>query len=561
MPEKHKLRNIPFFGDLDDTVLDAISRRLQREHYHKGANVFMEDEPGNCMYIIESGQVKAISEKNGREKIFNYFGPGNFFGEMALLLGDNRSATARVVIDADLLVLYKQDLEDLLNQHPSIAMMMTREMGRRLGHTNREPETKDEYNIIAAMGQAVPALARNLAQVTGEPVCLCDLGGLANVTLDPTVLERSGVVLMREAANLGAEDLPEHLGNLVEQFYWVVLCVAPYETPLTLKTLELADVTIQLGAEVQAWTQDIKSKAFWRAGTDDVSIRRMARRIAQRLVGLALSSGNARGIAHIGVLKVLEHEGIPIDMIAGTSAGAVFGSMYAAGRPISGLVEFALSVQRLYNFFTGFRFWDFRLPPRSGLIKGNMVLGYFRKWLNDKTFDELRIPLYIIATDLISGEEVVFDRGPVADAVRASMSVIGFLEPASVSGRFLIDGGSVNPVPTQLLADKGISIILASNVIPSLEDRIHRRELRREGKLPNVMGILSGAMEIMESEIIKTRMGPVDVLIQPDVARYGTFDYDKVAELVKVGEEAARAQMSAIKQLVAPHPRKPLRAA
>jgi NTE family protein len=439
-------------------------------------------------------------------------------------------------------------------------MMMTREMGRRLGHTNREPEAKDEFNIVAAMGPAVPALARNLAQVTGEPVCLCDLGGLANVTLNPAAFARSGVVLLRDAENMGSEDLPERLGHLVEQYYWVILCIAPYETPLTFKAMELADVTIQLGAAGQVWTRQMTSKAFWRAETDDVSIRRMARRIAQRLVGLALSSGNARGIAHIGVIKVLQEEGIPIDMIAATSAGAVFGSLYAAGRTIPELVDFAKDVQHKYNFFTGFRFWDFRLLPRSGLIKGNMVLNYFRKLLSDKTFDDLPIPLYIVATDLISGEEVVFDHGPVAEAVRASMSVIGVFEPAYVSGRFLIDGGSVNPVPTQLLADKGISIILASNVIPSLEDRIHRRELRREGKLPNVMGILMGAMEIMESEIIKTRMGPVDVLIQPEIARYGTFDYDKVYELIRRGEEAARAQSSAIKQLIAPHPRKPLRA-
>jgi predicted acylesterase/phospholipase RssA len=144
----------------------------------------------------------------------------------------------------------------------------------------------------------------------------------------------------------------------------------------------------------------------------------------------------------------------------------------------------------------------------------------------------------------------------VAEAVRASMSVIGVFEPAQVAGRFLIDGGSVNPVPTQLLADKGISIILASNVIPSLEDRIHRRELKREGKLPNVIGIVSGAMEIMESEIIKSRMGPVDILISPDIARYGTMEYDKANEIIKRGEEAARAQIPAIRQRLAPNPRK-----
>ncbi|MDE3087794.1 MAG: cyclic nucleotide-binding domain-containing protein, partial [Chloroflexota bacterium] len=256
---KHDLRTIPFFSDLSDDILDAISQRLQREHYHKGTSVFMEDEPGDCMYLIESGQVKVISEKDGREKIFGFLGPGNFFGEMALLLGDKRSATARVVIDADLLVLYKQDLEDLLNLYPRIAMMMTRELGRRLERSNREREEKEAYNLVAAMGLAIPSLARHLAQVTGEPVCLFDLGGLANVTLNREALAEAGVVLMRDAELPSTEELPGRLSNLVERFYWVLLCVAPYEMPLTLKAMELADITVQIGAEEQAWTKQLSA--------------------------------------------------------------------------------------------------------------------------------------------------------------------------------------------------------------------------------------------------------------------------------------------------------------
>jgi len=560
MPTKHNLRSIPFFSDLDETVLDAISRRLRREHYHKDANIFVEDAPGDCMYIIESGQIKIVSDKDGPEKVLGYMGPGNFFGETALLLGDKRSGTARVVIDADVLVLHKQDLDELLNQHPAIAVMMTRELGRRLGRSSQAQEKKEEFNMVAAMGRAVPTLARYLAQLTGESVCLYDLGGLANVTLNPAPLAQAGVVLQRDKETPGAEDLPERLSHLIEQYYWVLLCIAPYETPLTLKAMELAGITVRVGADEQSWTRQLPAKTFWRSDASEASIRRMARRISRRLVGLALSSGNARGIAHIGVLKVLQEEGVPIDLIAGTSAGAVFGSMYAAGRTIPELIEFAVKIQSQFNFFSGFRYWDFQLPPHSGLINGNEVLKYFRKWLANKTFDDLTIPMYIVTTDLISGEEVVFDRGPVAEAVRASMSVIGILAPAYVSGRFLIDGGSVNPVPSQLLADKGVNIILASNVIPSLEDRLHRRDLRREGRLPNIVGILTGAMEIMESEIIKTRMGPVDVLIQPDVARYGTMEYEKVGELIQRGEEAARAQIPAIRQLLAPRARKPLRA-
>jgi NTE family protein len=554
---KHNLRSIPFFSDLDDNVLEAISRRLQREHYHKDAAVFLEDEPGDCMYLIESGQIKVVSEKGSQEKIFTYLGPGNFFGEMAVLLGDRRSATARVVIDADLLVLRKNDLDELLETHPQIAVLMTQELGRRLVRSNTAVTVRDEFNIVAILGNAAPAMARHLAQVTGEQVYLLDLGGLANMTLDPVALQLANVRLVRGNDILDPEGLADRLSKLVEQFYWVLLVVAPYEIPLTLKAMELADITLQIGGKEPSWLRATMSKGFWRTEENDPALRRTARRICQRLVGIALSSGNARGIAHIGVLKVLEEEGIPIDMIAGTSAGAIFAAMFAAGRSIDEMIQFSAGVQRQYNFLTGFRYWDFCLPPRSGLIKGDKVLNYLRKWVKNKSFEQLSIPTFIIATDLISGEEIVFDHGPVAEAMRASMSVIGIMEPAHVAGRFLIDGGSVNPVPTQLLADKGISIILASNVIPGLEERLHRRELKREGKLPNIVGILLGAMEIMESEIIKSRLGPVDVLIQPDIERYATLDYDKYGEIIKRGEEAAREQIVNIKQRLAPRPRPP----
>lgn len=553
---KHDLRAIPFFSELPDDVLDGIARRLHRKHYHKDAVIFNEGEPGDCTYIVETGQVKVVSEKTGREIIYSYLGPGSFFGEMALLLGGKRSATVRVVIDADLLVLHQRDLEDLLKQHSSLAVLMTRELSRRLGRLEQMPMLREEFNMVVVMGPAASTLARYLVQVTGEQVLMLDLGGLANVTLDPATLARSKVVLMRGDEVVGPEGLAQQLSHLVQQYFWVFLCVAPYEKPLTLKAIELADIVIHIGREQPAWLKEVATRGLWHSDGRGQSLQRTARRIAQRLVGIALSSGNARGMAHIGVFKVLEEEGIPIDMIAGTSAGSIFGAMYAAGRTVEEMTEFAVNVQRQYNVLTGLRFWDVRIPPRAGLIKGNMVLNYLRKWVNGKTFDQLSIPLYIVAADLVSGEEIVFDRGPVAEAMRASMSVIGIFEPAQVAGRFLIDGGAVNPVPTQLLADKGAHVILASNVIPGLEERLHRRELKREGKLPNVVGIVMGAMEIMESEIIKTRMGPVDVLIQPDIERYGTLEYDKALEIIQRGEEAARTQIPAIRQLLAPRPRR-----
>ncbi len=555
------LRTIPFLSDLEDMVLERLVQRLQHVHYQRGSIVFSEDETGDCMYLIESGQVRLAAGKNGQEKPVALLGPGNFFGETALLLDQKRGMSAQVVLDADLLVLRKDVLDELMQEHPAVAVTITRELTRRLGVATQTLAARDEFKIIVAAGPTAPRLARFLAAATGEDVLLYDVGGLPNVTLDPADLAQAGVFIGRSRAPLGADALASQLSALVGQYYWAVLSIAPYETPSTLKALELADWTIALGRAARNWLKTVSSKELWYSDENDKSLQKLVRRITRRQVGLALSSGNARGFAHIGVFEVLEREGIPIDMMAGTSAGAVFGGLYAAGRSLAEIRAFAVEVQRLYRFTTGFRYWDFSIPPRTGLIKGNMVLAHFRRWLRNKNFDDLLIPLYIIATDLISGEEIVFERGPVAEAIRASMSVMGILEPAHVGDRYLIDGGSVNPVPSQLLVDKGMDIVIASNVIPSLEDRIHRRELKREGRLPNAAGILIGAMEIMESEIIKTRMGRVDVLIEPDVARYGTTEYDKVHELIRRGQEAAAGQMDGIRQLLAPRPRPPLRTA
>jgi NTE family protein len=554
---RHDLRNIPFLGELTDEALAAISQRLRREHYHKGETVFVEGDYGDRMYIIESGQVKVVSDQEGIERIFSYLNPGNFFGETALLLGEPRSATVRVVIDAELLVLTQNDLEDLIRHYPSIALQISRELGRRLRHTTHTPAETEEIGIIAVIGRAAPLLARYIGQYSQEPVYLLDLGGLANVTLDRAALAEAQVVYERADEALETEALPIRLGELVQKYFWILLAVAPYETPLTMKAIDLADITAQLGREGQRWGERIAPRGLWHVADNDRQIRRLARRITRRLVGLALSSGNARGMAHIGVLKVLEANRIPIDMIAATSAGAVFGSQYAAGRSIREMTEFARNVQYQYDFRTGFRFWDVRFPPREGLIRGDVVLQYLRAQVYGKRFEDLETPLYVVATDVISGEEVVFDHGDVGQAVRASMSVIGIFEPTRVADRFLVDGGAVNPVPTGILADKGANIVIASNVIPSLQARLHRQAQRQQMRPPNVIGIVMGAMEIMESEIIKSRMSPVDVLIQPDVARYATLEYDKALEIIRAGEEAAAREVARIQQLLTPRPRRP----
>lgn len=552
---KHGLRLIPFFSDLEDNVLEAIERRCFRARYKKGDAIFQEGDYGDRMYLIESGQIKVVSEENGQEKIYSFLGPGNFFGETAMLTGEPRNATVRVVIDTEVVVLPKRDFEELLKQHPSLGLNLSRELGRRLTRTLHEPVQVDQYNLVAVVGERALALARELARITGEEVLIFDLGGMKETTPDVPTLAQENVLFARVAETLEPEELATRLSTLVQEYYWIVFSLPTAETPLTKKAMELAAVSVQISNDLGDWLRP-SGKDFWRVPDNPISIARLARRVSQRQVGIALSSGNARGFAHIGVLKVLLEEQIPIDVIAATSIGAIVGALFAAGRSIEEITQFALNVQKQYNFFTGFRFWDFGLPPRSGLLRGKAVHKYLREWLQDRNFSDLDIPLHLVAADAISGEEVIFSNGPVADAVRASISVIGVFEPAHLGNRFLIDGGAVNPVPTSVLQNHGCNIILASSVIPNLQDRLHRKQAQASGRAPNVAVIVMGAMEIMESEIIKTRMSGVHVLIKPDIARYNTLDYSKATEIIRVGEEAARLEVANIKQLIAPRPRK-----
>jgi len=546
------LRRIPFFSELPGDVLKAISARLHLERYRKGEVVFFEGSSGDSMYLIESGQVKIVSNINGEERLFAYLGPGNFFGEMALLLGEPRSATIKVDIDAELWVLQKADMDELLEQYPAIAVTISRELSHRLRETDQQPTKLHEYRIMAVIGERIGDLALSLAQQTGEQVLLFDLGGLCQSKLDLEALSRSSVTLLdsQSTSYLMAGGLAESLGSLVERFDRVLLCILPQKSEVTIKAIELADVTIHIGPGKENWVEQIAIKGHWHVADEPAAIDRVARRIAQRLVGLALSSGGARGIAHVGVLHVLEEEGIPIDLVAGTSAGSLFGALYAAGLSLDEITDFALGLKDKVNL-RGW-LWDFNLPPRSGLIRGQRTLDYIDKILGYKTFSDLKVPLYIVAADILSGEEVIFDSGSVAEAVRASLSVIGVLSPAFVQGRYLIDGGAVNPVPTDILAQKDADIIIASSVISSLEEQAHYRQAKKGESSPNFLEVVMNMMGIMEREIIKTKMMPVDVVINPRVGIYSFIEFDKAKDLIRLGEEAAQEEIGRMKELISP---------
>jgi len=546
------LLQIPFFRSLPPATLRAIYARLQQVHMEQGEVVFTEQSLGDSMYLIESGQVKVSihTGENQQEKIINYLGPGNFFGEMALLLDQRRTATVTVTIDADLWMLRKADMDELLAEHPVIALQITRELSRRLSDVVTEIKKRPGYSLAAVIGDDAWRLAGEIHRITRQRVALLDITRRHLAARAGDRFQSDDLSIVECPVDVSSEDLVETLGILVDGYDWVLVALSPEYDEINAKVARLAKAAVICNTDPAAWIDKATPGPVFVCDDSAEQLGRTARKITHRVVGLALSSGGARGIAHIGVLEVLQQANIPIDMVAGTSAGSLFGGLYVTGKSVPEIADFARGLTGLIDLKSGL--WDpkFKLPW-DGLIKGNATTKYLARQFNNATFADTRIPFYVVAADVLSGEEVVFEYGPLAQAVRASVGIIGIFSPYRLAGHYLIDGGAVNPVPVSVLAKKGANIIIASSVIPSLEEeRLRGQDSIYRHKEMNFLGVLGNMMSIMEREIVKTRMTAVDVLIKPQVEIYTAMDYDKADSFMELGRIAARQQLPVLKKLI-----------
>ena len=263
-------------------------------------------------------------------------------------------------------------------------------------------------------------------------------------------------------------------------------------------------------------------------------------------VGLALGGGAARGLAHIGVLAVLERERVPIDMIAGTSIGGMVGAFYARGQDSSVMREMALKL----NWVKILSLADLALP-KSGLFGGKAVINLIQKTMgSDVKFDELPVPLSLVATDIITGEEVVINQGSVLEGIRASISIPGIFTLAKRQGRYLVDGGLVNPVPVSVLKKMGADFIIAVNVMPDVgaSARHAKREDKKKPKEPNIFNVILQSLYIGTYIIAKASTNGADIVISPDTSVIHPGDFHRARECIEQGEIAARDAMPEIKR-------------
>lgn len=282
----------------------------------------------------------------------------------------------------------------------------------------------------------------------------------------------------------------------------------------------------------------------------------LARRLAGVRVGIALGSGAALGHSLIGVLKALEREHVPVDLLAGTSMGALVGGFYALGMPVAEIEEVALRLDKAWMIEN--LFWDITIP-RSGFFGGTTLLRFLRSYHGEREFQDLEVPFSCVATDIETGEEVVLKEGRVAEAIRASCGLPLVFNPLFLNGRYLVDGGLVNPVPTRVVSEMGADILVSVNLtLPAGERKsVYNRRLREKEKAtlplpkalkaPGLFSVLFKMIYTMEYEIARSRVDLGHVVIHPEIRQFGWTEMYRAKELIELGEEACEEALPKIK--------------
>ena len=292
-------------------------------------------------------------------------------------------------------------------------------------------------------------------------------------------------------------------------------------------------------------------------------------------LGLALGSGSARGLAHIGVLKVFEREGLPIDLIAGTSIGALIGGAYAIGMTAQEIEAIALAtnIRRLASMF------DIARPTRA-LVDGRKVERFISEIAGGMTFADTKLPFACIAVDVTSERQVVLQEGDLASAIRASISTPVLFAPVERNGQLLVDGAVLNSVPVDVARQMGADVVIAvtNHGVPSSEVPVYcndRGAAPLEGERPVTRGFTAGvssravslvkdrlrspsiyqhatcSLDLMVRELTEPRLRAADVVIAPQVDGVTSYSFHEAERIIAVGEQAAEAAVGDIRRLLA----------
>lgn len=581
----HSTESIHFdvFEGLDAKEIKSIVDATTMKTFSSGDVLCRQGEEGQSMYFIVNGRVQISVQKHGesRPTVLNTLGPGQHFGEMSMLNRSPRTATATAIMETEVARLDHDHFHNLVSSIPGFTANLSRTLGVWLrGQLSGEKVSRaikvvgivrrgEKHAALApALANAIRGIEPSVSAWTASPDAWSGVdikvrpletdNPEAVPDLDARVQKYSHIILDFEAGAATARQLLQ-----CERVLWVIdrdenepteiekIQRSINEVPELARRLQIVEVhekakqipkkmglSLELGHPALRIQRQQTDGPFGGYRIQDIA--RLQHLLQGVSIGLVLGGGGARGLAHIGVIEVLEDKGIYFDTIAGTSAGSIVGCGYSASMTTQEILN-------LMNMEMTPPLWLRKLPSGKRLaLFSDFRLGKIekklRKYLFDYNLEELLIPMCTVAVDLVYGNQVVSDTGDAVSSIRASANHPAFGAPIMKDDYALVDGGILNNVPATVLRQRGADFILTIDVGSELDPQFGKIKKDRSGNPFRKVGYMSTllrVLDIIQRGHSKTHIAESDFVIVPKCAEFPFEDFTRADELHVVGRKAA----------------------
>lgn len=573
------LHGVALFDGLTEAMRIELAEATETVRVTAGDWLFRQGDPGESMFLVRSGRVEIVMEDPPPSRVIDVLGPGSALGELALLVAGRRTASLRALRDSELFEVRRDRFDALLESDPAFGAGLSRvlaaQLQRRVPATAARPRRASVITVLGlTAGPPVPEVAAALAAELGRwgPSTVLDFEG-ATGELPATGGSETGDAAFGRTL------------DLVEQRHDTVVLEAPVgwqPTSWTRFCTRQADRVVAIvdpqgespaaldphlaGCDVAFWTRH-PTEAPLRSWFDRLApgahhfltpdsrppkgVDRLARRLAGRSLGLVLSGGGARGLAHVGVIGVLADAGLLIDRVGGTSMGSLIGGLFALGLDTEEIEERCraeLCARNPFNDYT---------VPRYGLIKARKAEAMLNRLFGRADIEASSRSMFAVSADLVTGEEVIHRRGPLAVAVGISMCLPGLVPPVPMGGRLLVDGGVLNNLPVDVMAAADEGPIIAVDVMrktiagsdqtgtgdgPVLP--MQRSLPGARVRLPTLLETL-GRSSVMGSWRKAEANRPLaSLVISPELVGVGLLDFKKIDQIIREGRQAANSALA-----------------
>jgi NTE family protein len=521
----------PFFAHVSESAVaelaaDARERRLDAREW-----LFRKGDPADACFVVASGRLQVVLETDGEERVVRVLGPGAALGELALLTGAPRSASVRALRDTRLVEIDAERFAARLEHDPAFAAALARELARQLQASGGLDEPDARVAVVAVVGDDTAEFAAELVRA---------LGGYGSVEqLDGGRLDRDGFAAAVDQAeeghdyvvlvDSGADDSWSRFCRRQADRVVVVTRSGGARDAMPGCELVLLDVPeVEIAPLLDAVSPRAHHVVSDGAGFS-AGVARVARRLTGRSLGVVLSGGGARGFAHIGALGALADAGFVIDRFGGCSMGSLIAALSAGGAGAEDIADRCREELVRRSPFN-----DYTLP-RVALIRSRKAAAMLERLFGSTLVEELERPLFTVSADLVSSRLVVHRRGSVVHAVGASMSIPGLAPPMRRLGGLLVDGGVLNNLPVDHMAETGEGPIVAIDVIRRLDAPVEGDETA----MPSITETLARATVLGSVERAERNRDLARLLIAPDVQDVALREWSALDRAVEAGREAA----------------------